>query len=50
MNNGEITMNDLFDSRIGSGSPLTNQECLQESWEQVRKDAEIMELCNNVYS
>jgi len=33
-------MNNLNSSQIGNGSPLTDQECLQLSWEPVKEDAE----------
>ena len=37
-------MNKINSSQIGSGLPLTDQECLEESWTKVRYDAEMM-LC-----
>jgi len=39
--NEKITMN-KNSYQIGSGSPLTEQEQLQESWQQIRDDAEMV--------
>jgi hypothetical protein len=37
----QITMNKINSYQIGSGSPLNQQDWLEESWSKVREDMEM---------